>query len=305
MSRDAYIHRAYPGGDDKPLLFLFHGTGGDENQLVALGPELLPGAGVVAPRGDVSENGAARFFRRTGEGVYDMADLAVRTKKMRGFVEAHVEAERPSAVLGLGYSNGANILASVVFAAPHLFDAVVLMHPLIPFEPKFAGSLARPTHPHHRGPQGPDLPRRHHRAAGGVAARGRRRRLDALARRRPRDQAGGAGGGTRVPGTLWRRDGERQMSEIVLEEGETKGRYVLAGADGAVAEMTFSKLGSRQIIIDHTEVPDAFRGQGAGLRLVTRAVEDARAAHKTIIPLCPFAASQFRRHPEWADVLKH
>ena len=37
---------------------------------------------------------------------------------------------------------------------------------------------------------------------------------------------------------------------------------------------------------------------------VTRAVEDARAAGKKIIPLCPFAAAQFRRHPEWADVLK-
>jgi predicted GNAT family acetyltransferase len=68
--------------------------------------------------------------------------------------------------------------------------------------------------------------------------------------------------------------------------------------------MTFTTVGEHQIIIDHTEVSDAFRGQGAGLRLVTRAVEDARAAGKKIIPLCPFAASQFRRHPEWADVLK-
>ena len=73
---------------------------------------------------------------------------------------------------------------------------------------------------------------------------------------------------------------------------------------GAEAEMTFTKVGEHQIIIDHTEVPDVFRGQGAGLRLVTRAVEDMRAAGKKIIPLCPFANAQFRRHPEWADVLK-
>ncbi len=90
---------------------------------------------------------------------------------------------------------------------------------------------------------------------------------------------------------------------IRLEETDTKGRYVIDGPDGAQAEMTFSKLGTSRIIIDHTEVPDAFRGLGAGLRLVTRAVEDARAQGKTIIPLCPFAAAQFRRHPEWADVL--
>ena len=93
--------------------------------------------------------------------------------------------------------------------------------------------------------------------------------------------------------------------EIELEETGSKGRYRLRSPAGAEAELTFSKVGASMIIIDHTEVPDAFRGQGAGLRLVTRAVEDARAAGKTIMPLCPFAAAQFRRHPEWADVLKH
>lgn len=95
-----------------------------------------------------------------------------------------------------------------------------------------------------------------------------------------------------------------QAAEIELEETGSKGRYVLRGPDGAEAEMTFTRVGQHQLIIDHTGVPDAFRGQGAGLRLVTRAVEDARAAGLKIIPLCPFAAAQFRRHPEWADVLK-
>jgi predicted GNAT family acetyltransferase len=94
------------------------------------------------------------------------------------------------------------------------------------------------------------------------------------------------------------------LPEITLEETASKGRYVLRSAAGDEAEMTFSKVGETMIIIDHTEVPDAFRGQGAGLQLVTRAVEDARAAGKTIIPLCPFAAAQFRRHKEWSDVLK-
>jgi predicted GNAT family acetyltransferase len=91
--------------------------------------------------------------------------------------------------------------------------------------------------------------------------------------------------------------------KIEHEENGSKGRYVYR-ADGHEAEMTFSKAGTRQIIIDHTGVPDAFRGQGIGLRLVERAVADARKDGKTIIPLCPFAAAQFRRHPEWADVLR-
>ncbi|MEQ1943404.1 alpha/beta hydrolase [Mesorhizobium sp. VNQ89] len=135
MSIDSYIHKVMPGQPGGPLLFTFHGTGGDENQFLGLARELLPTATIVSPRGDVSEYGAARFFRRTGEGVYDMADLARATGKMAGFVSAHVAAAKPSAVLGLGYSNGANILASVLFEEPGLFDASVLMHPLIPFEP--------------------------------------------------------------------------------------------------------------------------------------------------------------------------
>ena len=142
MAIDAYIHKALPGSPGGPLLFIFHGTGADETQLVSLGRELVADAAIVSPRGDVSEYGAARFFRRTGEGVYDMADLARATAKMVGFVRAHVEAQKPSRVLGLGYSNGANILASAMFAEPGLFDVAVLMHPLIPFSPQVNGDLA-------------------------------------------------------------------------------------------------------------------------------------------------------------------
>lgn len=91
---------------------------------------------------------------------------------------------------------------------------------------------------------------------------------------------------------------------IQLEQENSKGRYVLAHPDGEEAELTFSKAGDSLIILDHTGVPDVFRGQGVGVALVTRAVEDARRNGHMILPLCPFAAAQFRRHPEWADVLK-
>ncbi|MBN7762450.1 N-acetyltransferase [Nitratireductor aquibiodomus] len=92
------------------------------------------------------------------------------------------------------------------------------------------------------------------------------------------------------------------IGPIMLEEEGSKGRYVYR-AEGHEAEMTFSKVGTSQIIIDHTGVPDAFRGKGVGLALVTRAVEDARRNGVKVRPLCPFAAAQFRRHPEWSDVL--
>lgn len=120
---------------DAPVLFLFHGTGGDETQFLDVAGELLPGARRIGVRGDVSENGALRYFRRFAEGQFDMDDLARATRKMTGFVRAQLAPERPARVIGLGYSNGANILASVQFAAPELFDTAVLLHPMIPFDP--------------------------------------------------------------------------------------------------------------------------------------------------------------------------
>lgn len=142
MTKQSYVYREKAGaGDNPPLLFLFHGTGGDEDQFFELGGQLVPGARLIAVRGDVSENGALRYFRRTGEGVYDMADLAVRTAKMAAFVKAHIGDARPSQVMGFGYSNGANILAAVQFEAPALFDRTVLLHPLIPFAPPPAKGL--------------------------------------------------------------------------------------------------------------------------------------------------------------------
>jgi len=135
----AYHYREAQGADAQaPLFLVFHGTGGDENQFFDLAGQLLPGARVVAPRGDVSEGGALRYFRRTGEGVYDMDDLRQRVAQMIAFVEARKTEGAPRQVIGLGYSNGANILAAVQFAAPELFDASVLMHPLIPFAPPAA-----------------------------------------------------------------------------------------------------------------------------------------------------------------------
>ncbi|MEX0344138.1 MAG: GNAT family N-acetyltransferase [Rhizobiaceae bacterium] len=93
-------------------------------------------------------------------------------------------------------------------------------------------------------------------------------------------------------------------NDVLLKETATKGRYYVRGDGNSDAELTFSKAGSGLIIIDHTEVPDAFRGKGVGARLIQRVVEDARERGVKIIPLCPFANSQFHRHPQWADVLK-
>jgi len=124
------------------LLFVFHGTGGDENDLLQFGADLMPGAHIVSPRGDVSEGGALRFFKRAAEGVYDMADFARAQAKMTAFIRDRIAATNPPSVAALGFSNGANILAGVLFAAPELLDRAVLMHPLIPFAPPPQPALA-------------------------------------------------------------------------------------------------------------------------------------------------------------------
>ncbi len=111
---------------------------------------------------------------------------------------------------------------------------------------------------------------------------------------RAREDEGAAAGGSpeAPPGEAVRR-----------EEGASKGRYSLE-VEGHEAEMTYSVAGDRLIIIEHTEVPPALRGRRIAETLVRRAVEDARAEGRSIIPLCPFAKSQIERHPEWQDVLR-
>jgi uncharacterized protein len=89
---------------------------------------------------------------------------------------------------------------------------------------------------------------------------------------------------------------------IAREDGASGGAFV-ARIEGHEARMTFSRASERLIIIDHTEVPNELRGRGVGDGLVRHAVEEARSAGTKIFPLCPFAASQFRKHPEYGDVL--
>ncbi len=100
-------------------------------------------------------------------------------------------------------------------------------------------------------------------------------------------------------------NGAAMADQISIEKQETGsgGRYV-AVVSGHEAEMAFSRASPHLIIIDHTAVPDALRGQGVGQALALHAVEDARAGGWKIIPLCPFMRAQSLRHEEWADVVQ-
>jgi len=144
VSGDAlgFVHRYIPPESGSELaggttLLLLHGTGGDEDDLLPLGRTLLPGAGMLSPRGNVLERGAPRFFRRLAEGVFDQEDLALRTEELATFIEAATAtyALERDGIVAVGFSNGANIAGSLLFRRPGLLRGAVLLSPMVPYEP--------------------------------------------------------------------------------------------------------------------------------------------------------------------------
>src|SRR5215210_7779931 len=146
MSVDlGFVHCYLPGENESgPTLLLLHGTGGNEEDLIPLGQELAPGAAILSPRGNVSEYGVPRFFRRLAEGVFDHEDLLFRTHELAEFVEAASEEYGfdLSKVVAIGYSNGANVAASMILLHPGLLRAAVLFRAMVPFEPEVTPDLS-------------------------------------------------------------------------------------------------------------------------------------------------------------------
>ena len=143
---DTFHYRFHPATADPntTTLLLLHGTGGDENSLVSLGQTLAPGAAMISPRGNVLENGAPRFFRRLAEGVLDQEDLAVRTAELADWIQVVVNEHGidPMDMVAVGFSNGANIAASVLFRRPGVIRAAVLLSPMLPFQPESLPDLS-------------------------------------------------------------------------------------------------------------------------------------------------------------------
>lgn len=131
-----FKHIHLPGDPVLPALLLLHGTGGDEQDLVELGRAVSPGSTILSVRGKVLENGMPRFFRRVAEGVFDQEDLALRTQELADFIaEEKAEYKITQPLYALGYSNGANIAASVVLRNPEALDGAVLLRAMVTFEP--------------------------------------------------------------------------------------------------------------------------------------------------------------------------
>ena len=260
-----------------PVVFVFPGADADEARMFSLA-EALPEAILIAPHADAS------------------------AKALR----AHVARLSPARVIGLGYSEGADLLVSAMLEDPALFSHAVLMHatvaPGIEAGDRFAGVALLVT-AGGRDPHAP--PDRTGQLIEGLEARGATvksvwhkggheiaaNEIEAIA-----DFLAGI------------RAGLVDAKKLPIEreqDDEGKGRYFVRAPGETMAEMTYRQTGTDQLIIDHTEVPDAFRGTGTGMRLLKRLMADARAEGRKIIPICPFAAAQFERHPEWSDMLAY
>lgn len=132
-----FLHEFVPGNSDRTLLLL-HGTGGNERDLIPLGRELDPSASLLSPRGKILENGMPRFFRRLAEGVFDLEDLKTRTNELADFVAAAVRHYKLAAadIVAVGYSNGANIAASMLLLRSEIMHAAILFRAMVPLVPE-------------------------------------------------------------------------------------------------------------------------------------------------------------------------
>ncbi len=125
-------------------LLLLHGTGGNEDDLIPFGQMLSPSASLLSPRGKILENGMPRFFKRLSEGVFDMDDLKFRTKELANFIKESSIAYNfdLNKMIVVGFSNGANIAASLLLSNPEIINDAILFRAMVPFTPESPPNLS-------------------------------------------------------------------------------------------------------------------------------------------------------------------
>lgn len=144
-----FVHKFIPSESSKDqnsvTLLLLHGTGGDETDLIPIARMLdITNASILSPRGKVIENGMPRYFRRLSEGIFDIEDLKFRTNELAEFVQnaSKTYALNLNRIVAIGYSNGANIAASVLLLRPEILSNAILFRPMIPLVPNTLPNLS-------------------------------------------------------------------------------------------------------------------------------------------------------------------
>lgn len=143
-----YIYQS-SGNADAYTLLLLHGTGGDETDLLPIGKQFGDQVNLLSVRGNVSEHGMPRFFKRLGMGIFDEKDLEFRTHELVSFIEqlSAKEGFDKSKIIALGFSNGANIAGSILTLYPDLLAGAILFRPMQPFKvaPDFVNTAHTPV----------------------------------------------------------------------------------------------------------------------------------------------------------------
>src|SRR4029078_8964428 len=139
--------QAYRHKDNKSktlTLLLLHGTGGNEDDLIQVGQMISPSASLLSPRGKVLENGMPRFFKRLAEGVFDLEDLKLRTSELADFVKdaSSIYGFDLNKTIAVGFSNGANIAASLLLSYPETLMGAILFRAMVPFMPDSLPNLS-------------------------------------------------------------------------------------------------------------------------------------------------------------------
>ncbi len=133
MTATSFIHRYLPGTDPtRAPLLLLHGTGGNEDDLIPVGEMIDPAAAILSPRGKVMEGGMPRFFRRLAEGVFDYPDVIARTHELADFIAEQTIAHAIKKPIAVGFSNGANIAAALLYLRPEVLAGAVLIRAMLP-----------------------------------------------------------------------------------------------------------------------------------------------------------------------------
>jgi len=137
------IHHFFKGQAHRPVYLLLHGTGGTEHDLIPLAKQLDAQASILTVRGEVQENGMSRFFKRIAEGVFDLEDLKLRTERLYVFIQEAAKQYQFSVedVVLVGYSNGANIAANLLFEYGDVVRGAILHHPMVPQRGKVVPDL--------------------------------------------------------------------------------------------------------------------------------------------------------------------
>jgi phospholipase/carboxylesterase len=144
-----FIHRFIPTNSKSKqtdlTILLLHGTGGNEEDLIPFGKELASNASILSVRGKVLENGMPRFFRRIKEGVFDLEDLNLRTNELADFIlnSSSIYEYDLERIIAVGFSNGANIGASLLLRRPEILTGAILFRSMVPFIRKVLPDLSK------------------------------------------------------------------------------------------------------------------------------------------------------------------